>query len=267
MKKFGLIGKNINYSFSPILHSIIFKTLNLNCSYTIFDSEEKELPELINNLKNYKINGFNITVPYKEKIIKYIDTLSENARNIGAVNTIYLKNGKVIGDNTDFYGFEQTLLNMNIDISNKNVVVLGTGGASKAVIEVLKKFTSNIFIVSRNPENIKNKNLNYLYMNYNKLLQVKGELIINCTPLGGSNYKNISPITEDISKNFLSAIDLNYTPELSPFLLFFKNQNKKYKNGLFMLVAQGIQAQKIWQDINISIDSIYNKVYNTVYKK
>lgn len=266
MKKiYGLLGKNINYSFSPKLHTEIFNFLNYDYEYKIFDLNENEIENLIKKIRNEEISGINVTIPYKQTVIKYLDEVSENARNIGAVNTIYKKDGKLIGENTDYYGFLKTIQIMKINLQNKTVAILGTGGSAKAIVQVIKNLGGNIILVSRNPQNCNDYFKDLKVINYKELENIKGELIVNCTPLGGKNYPSSSPVNENICKNWNIGIDLNYTPEISPFLSNFIN--KIYSNGFYMLVAQGIQSEIIWQEKNIPVDVIYNKVYNDVYNK
>lgn len=266
-KKYGLLGKNINYSFSPQLHKEIFNFLKCSYNYNIFDLEENEIENLIKRIKEDEIQGINITIPYKQTVMRYLDEISENAQKIGAVNTVYKKDNKLIGENTDYYGFLKTIESMKLNLKNENVAVLGSGGSAKAVVQVIKNLGGKIFLVSRTPQNVDSHFTDMEIIDYEKLKNISGKLIVNCTPLGGKNYSEISPIDEETAEKWECAVELNYTPEFSPFLLYFKNNNKKYMNGFYMLVAQGIESENIWQNKNIPVDAIYNKVYNNVYKK
>lgn len=264
MKKiYGLLGKNISYSFSPLLHNEIFKILDKQYEYKIFDIEKEEISFLIDKLRKNEVSGFNVTIPYKQEIIKYLDEMSENAKKIGAINTVYIKNNKIIGDNTDYYGFLKTVEKMNLNLKNKTVAILGTGGSAKAVIQVIKNLKGNIVVVSRNPDISDEYFKNFTLIDYEKLKSLSGELIVNCTPLGGKNQPNSSPIDENTASSWNSAIDLNYNPEISVFLSYFSD--KPHSNGLYMLIAQGVQSEIIWQNKNILVDEVYNKVYNDVY--
>lgn len=264
MKKYGLLGKNIDYSFSPILHKEIFKKINQENEYDLFDLEEDEIENLIEKIRQNKIEGINVTIPYKEKVLDYIDEVSENVREIGAVNTIYKFKNKVIGENTDFFGFLKTIKKLNVDIKNKNVGIIGSGGSAKSVLQVIKKLDGIPYIISRNPVEKKKIFKDIRIINYDELKNLKGELLINCTPLGNKNHSNISPISKEISLNWRYGIDLNYIPEVSLFLSYFKEKNRL--NGLYMLVVQGIKSEIFWQKQEISIDEIYNKIYSSVYR-
>ena len=146
-RKYGLIGKNIDYSFSKKFFSEKFEKENLNCMYSNFDIENISHVKLI--LQDDTINGFNVTIPYKEEIIKFLDEIDEAAKTIGAVNTIKKINNKYIGFNTDFIGFEKSLIGLIENKKPENALILGSGGASKAVKYVLNKL--NINYIGRYP--------------------------------------------------------------------------------------------------------------------
>ena len=154
-KKLGLIGRNISYSFSKTFFDNKFQQLGLkNCSYDLFDLEN--IDEVVQVFQVQNLVGLNVTQPYKVTIIPYLDSLSEEAEQIGAVNTILLKNGKKIGYNTDAFGFEQSLLMMKKE-HHKKALILGNGGAAKAVKFVLNKYKIPFRIISRtSAENFEN---------------------------------------------------------------------------------------------------------------
>lgn len=240
--KFGLIGKNISYSFSKKYFTEKFEKLNLkNLKYYNFDIPEiEEFPFLLYH-KEEDFGGLNVTIPYKQSIIKYLDESSEEAKKIGAVNTIKITNdNKLIGYNTDVYGFTksiQPLLNSSV----KKALILGTGGASKAISYALEKMNITYKFVSRN------SNKGILYQDLTKELLENYQLIINCTPLG--TFPNISekPLIPyaSISKNHI-AFDLIYNPEETAFLKAAKKQGAVVKNGLEMLQLQAEKSWEIW---------------------
>src|SRR5574344_1827141 len=134
MSRYGLVGKDISYSYSKKIHEKIGETLSLRISYDILDSKDLlEVSSHVNQLRNGYYKGLNVTIPYKESIIDFCDELTEHARKINAVNTLYMKEGKLIGDNTDYIGFKAILDYYHINLKNQVVYVLGSGGASKAV--------------------------------------------------------------------------------------------------------------------------------------
>ncbi len=173
--KFGLIGKDISYSFSKNYFSSKFKNLGLD-NYEYVNYDLKSIDEF-KNIKNKELKGLNVTIPYKESVIEFLDVINDEAKLIGAVNTIKIdKKGKLTGFNTDVYGFEESLKPL-LKKSHKKALVLGTGGASKAVCYVLDKLKIDYLLVSRNPEIIQ-----VSYNDLNKELLENYTIIINCTP-------------------------------------------------------------------------------------
>ena len=138
MRKFGLLGKKLFHSLSPLLHNTFFEDLGLKDEYKLYEVDETE----INNFKNYmlekNIEGVNITVPYKKIFLDKLDYISDEAKGIGAINLLYIKDNKFYGDNTDYYGFKYTLTKNDINVKNKKIAVVGKGGASASVYKVLK---------------------------------------------------------------------------------------------------------------------------------
>lgn len=241
MNKYALIGRKLSHSYSPIIHQYLFKKNDINATYSLIEIEENELEKCIVDLKNNLYSGFNVTIPYKEKVIPYCDILTDAAKEIGAVNTIYLKDGKVIGDNTDHSGFAKELDYYNIDVNLKNVYVLGNGGAAKAIAYALKKKGANVIFVSRSGNGI----------GYDELKQIdKYDILINTTPLGMYPNLDASILEEDIVKRANLCIDLIYNPRKTKFLSFAKEGY----HSLLMLFFQAIDAEEIWQDKKIHYD-------------
>ena len=241
--KFGLLGKNIDYSFSPGYFAKKFERENLpHCNYRNFDCATVE--EVFATIKRTDLKGLNVTIPYKEEVIPAMDTLSPTAKAIGAVNTIiFTEDGKRIGDNTDAYGFERALFDQ-YDGKPKKALILGTGGASKAVHYVLRKRGIIPQYVSRKAgENA---------IDYGALsdeLIATHELIINCTPLGTFPDVDSAPaINYDAltSKHFL--FDLVYNPAETLFLKLGKKQGAGIANGSAMLVHQADRSWELWME-------------------
>ena len=239
-RKFGLIGKNIDYSFSKKYFSEKFKKENLDCTYSNFDIENISLIESI--LQNNGISGYNVTIPYKREIIKFLDEIDEVAKDIGAVNTIKKIDNKNIGFNTDSIGFEKSLIPL---IKNKKpdcALILGTGGASKAVKYVLKKLKINYSTVSR-----KAGKSEFIYENLNDVIINRFKMIINCSPVG--TFPNINKCPNIPYKNLTKEhilYDLVYNPIESLFLRRGKELGCKTKNGLEMLEIQANESWRIW---------------------
>lgn len=237
MKKFGLIGKNISYSFSKKYFTEKFNQLFLeNHSYEVFDLEDISDVKKIFEMEN--LVGLNVTIPYKEKIIPYLDELSEEAKEIGAVNTILIKNGKTKGFNTDTFGFEKTLL-LHKKEHHQSAMILGDGGAAKAVKFVLDKHKIPYIVVSRKSV------WNFQNLKENRVQDAK--IIVQCTPVG--TFPNVEDCL-DFPFSGLSSqhliIDLIYNPNYTKFIKNAYQHGAKCVNGYFMLEQQAEKAWEIW---------------------
>ncbi len=236
MKTYGLIGKNISYSFSRNYFANKFKKENIkNSQYINFDIDN--LSEL-NNIFNTNNFGFNVTIPYKEVIIPYLDSLDFHAEKIGAVNTIKMENEKKIGFNTDWIGFKKSIKPL-LNSHHTKALILGTGGASKAVIYALDQLKIETLMVSRYGE--------ISYEDLSEEIIQNHAIIINCTPVG--TFPNVDAAPEIpyhfITKNHL-AYDLIYNPAETLFLKKCKEKGAVVKNGLEMLEIQAEASWKIW---------------------
>jgi shikimate dehydrogenase len=241
MAKFGLLGKDISYSFSRSYFSKKFETENLKHKYVNFDLESINLFTNIFN-ENPDIKGLNVTIPYKEAVIPFLDKLNKKANNIGAVNTIKITNkGKLVGYNTDYYGFKNSLKPL-LKKTHKKALILGTGGASKAIAYALNKLDITYKFVSRQP------NIDQLaYNNLDANTINEHQIIINCTPLG--TFPNVD-VCPDIPYNAITSehilYDLIYNPSETKFLTKGKEKGAIIINGLKMLEFQAEKSWKIW---------------------
>lgn len=243
---YGLIGKKLSHSFSADFFNDKFSREGINESYHLFPLESIDsLPSLINRYSDLK--GLNVTIPYKKEVIKYLDQLSEEAEEIGAVNVIKIERNQdkitLKGYNTDAIGFEKSLVPvMRPEI--KQALVLGTGGASKAVEFVMKKLGIEYKFVSRNPLP---GQLIYLDLNSDTLKD--NMLIVNTTPLGMfPNIKECPNLPYEMINNSHVCFDLVYNPEETEFLKKVKEKGATVKNGLEMLHLQALAAWDIWKD-------------------
>ena len=240
IENFGLIGKDISYSFSKKFFNQKFINEGLNnCSYENYDiSSISKLLEVINDTK---IKGLNVTIPYKESVIELLNHIDPIAKKIGAVNTIKIdKQNKLSGYNTDYIGFKQSL---ESNISNqKRALILGTGGASKAIVYALKTLNIKTLLVSR-----KNREECITYEDVSNQIIKDHTIIINCTPLG--TYPNIEECPkipyEYITDRHL-CYDLIYNPIKTKFLILSEKKGASIINGNEMLENQAIESWKIW---------------------
>ncbi len=239
MYKFGLVGKNISYSFSKNYFTQKFKDLDLeNHQYCNFDIQNiKEFPNIITD----NLRGLNVTIPYKEQVLDFLDEIDEDASKIGAVNTIKITDNKLKGFNTDVYGFEKSLKPL-LKNHHTKALVLGTGGASKAVIFVLEKFSIDYLVVSRNPA------INQIsYKEMTNEIVKNHPIIINCTPLG--TYPNIDDYPDILYQAITGKhllYDLIYNPVKTKFLSKGEERGSTICSGLGMLELQAEKSWKIW---------------------
>ncbi len=239
--KFGLIGKDISYSFSRGYFAEKFKLLGLgNHSYVNFDLPEIEVFEKLLS-DNPEVKGLNVTIPYKEAIIPYMTKLDAKAEKIGAVNTIKVNKNGLTGYNTDFYGFQKSIEPF-LKKHHKKALILGTGGASKAIAFVFEELNIPYKLVSRNPK--KNQ---LSYQELDKAILDEFTILVNCTPLGTHPNVNQKP---DIPYIYLKEnhllFDLIYNPEKTAFLLEGESRGASICNGHRMLELQAEKAWEIW---------------------
>lgn len=247
IKLYGLIGYPLSHSFSKGYFAKKFEKEGItDCFYDNFPLENIDLfPQLL--VANPNFVGLNVTIPYKQQVIPFLDELDESAAAIGAVNTIKFQDGKLIGFNTDVYGFEQSLLPIiNKKYSKKEQLkslVLGTGGAAKAIFYILKKNNLNPIYVSRT-----SKPNQFTYSDLDENIIEKYQIIINTTPLGMSPKVDTCPDLpyELLTENHV-LYDLVYNPEVTLFLQKGLEQGATIKNGLEMLHLQAEKAWEIWQ--------------------
>ena len=250
MKKYLVIGNPIEHSLSPKLHNYWIKDNNIDAVYDKKKLEENDLKNIIFEIKEQKINGINVTVPFKKSVIPFVDELSPEANETQSVNTIYQNNNKIIGHNTDIAGFELALKYSKYDVSNKEILILGAGGVVPSIIYAVKKMKPSKITISnrtkQKAEDLKNlfKNLNIVewgaFPNF--------DMIINATSIG---LKNEDEIKLDYSKLEPNKFfyDVIYNPRETNFLKKAKASGNKTENGKMMFIYQAHQAFTIWHKL------------------
>lgn len=236
--KFGLAGRNISYSFSQKYFTEKFRKLFLkDYSYEIFDISD--ISEIESVFKTENLKGFNVTIPYKEQILPCLDDLSDEARKIGAVNTVLIKDGKTTGYNTDAFGFEKTL-KLHLKDHHKKALILGDGGAAKAVKYVLEKLNIPFKTVSRKSE------INF--ENLKPELVEDSQIIVQCTPVGTfPNCEDCLNFPFEALTDRHLVIDLIYNPNYTEFIKKASEKGAKCTNGYYMLEQQAEKAWEIWR--------------------
>ena len=255
MKKYFVIGNPIEHSLSPKLHNHWFKENKIDAIYDKKKIIENDLKNVFSEFKENKINGINVTVPFKKSVIPYLDELSPEADQTQSVNTIILSNNNLIGHNTDIDGFTQAIKNLNFDIKGKKIFILGAGGVVPSIIFALNKMNVAKIIVSNRTKNkaeeLKSRFLNLDLLDWGDITDF--DVIINATSLG---LKKES-INLDFSKlgNNKLFYDVIYNPLETNFLKEGKKLGNRTENGKFMFVYQAFEAFKLWHGIEPSINN------------
>tara|TARA_B100000963_G_scaffold243805_1_gene213490 strand:+ start:5242 stop:6033 length:792 start_codon:yes stop_codon:yes gene_type:complete len=256
MKKYFVIGNPVDHSLSPKLHNFWIKSLNLNAIYEKKKIEENEIKNLVASIKDGNIDGINVTVPFKKLIIPFLDQLSKDAELTQSVNTVYLKNNKIIGDNTDIEGFELSIRGTNFDIQGKKVLILGAGGVVPSIIlSLIKMKVTQISVCNRTK--IKAEKLKDIFKNLHVLNwgeTIDPDVVINATSIGlGKNDK--LDFNFEKFENVKFFYDVIYNPSETNFLRTGKKLGCKIENGKMMFIYQASASFKLWHNILPKIDN------------
>ncbi len=252
MKKYFVIGNPINHSLSPELHNFWIKKNNIEAIYEKIKLEENELENFIKRLRNDEIHGINVTVPFKNKVINYIDKLSLEVETTGSVNTIYKNGNDIIGHNTDVAGFELGLRHSKINVLHKSILILGAGGVVPSIIySLLSMGCKKIFLSNRTvekAEKIKEKFDDIDILKWGEIPDF--DIIINATSVG------LKDDSLDLDLNVKDKIfyDVIYNPKETQFLRKAKENGNKIENGKLMFIYQANQSFSIWNNVIPKID-------------
>ena len=255
MKKYFVIGNPIDHSFSPKLHNYWLKQNNINAIYDKIRLEKNEVESFIKDIKKQKINGCNVTVPFKKSVIPFLDKLSLEADKTQSVNTIVYDDGNLIGHNTDISGFEQAIKRFNFQMKDKKILILGAGGVVPSIIFALKKMNVLKIILSNrtkaNAENLKSQFNDLEIIDWGDT--VAFDVVINATSLGLNN----ETINLDFSKigNKKLFYDIIYNPNETNFLKEGKKLGNYTENGKLMFIFQALEAFKLWHKIEPKINN------------
>jgi len=255
MKKFLVIGNPIEHSLSPTLHNYWIKNNGIEAIYEKQKLNESELEEFINQIKKEKIHGANVTVPFKKTIIPFLDELSLEAERTQSVNTLCLKEGKIVGHNTDIFGFETSIEKSKYNAFNKEVLILGAGGVVPSIIFALNKMkVSKIKVSNRTKEKAESLKENFKNIELIEWGEVPNfDIIINATSIGLKKEDNIKLDFSLISGNKL-FYDVIYNPSETNFLKIGNKLGNKTLNGKLMFIYQGLAAFNIWHGLKPDVD-------------
>ena len=255
MKKYFVIGNPIDHSLSPKLHNYWLKKNNINAIYDKKKIDAKDLKITISEVKEKKIDGINVTVPFKKSVIPYLDKLSPEAEQTQSVNTIILKDNNLVGHNTDIAGFTKAIKYLNFKIEGKKIFILGAGGVVPSIIFALNKMNVSEVIISnrtsQKAHDLKKQFTNLKVIDWGKL--PKFDVIINATSLGLKN-ENLNLNFSDIGNDKL-FYDVIYNPSETNFLKEGKKLGNQSENGKLMFVYQALEAFKLWHRIEPNINS------------
>jgi len=249
MKTFALLGHPVGHSLSPQLHNAVFQALGMDdCEYTSCDTAPEDVQRVMAELKSGEYAGFSVTIPHKQAVMPFCDELSERAQSVGAVNTLLRREGgSIVGDNTDYLGFEKSLEEAGVfDEGPGTTLVLGTGGAARAVVAVLLDHGFQVMVAARNT---KGKDLGAVQlMRYEELdPSEKFSLIVNTTPLGMSPNTDDSPL-EDVAwfTEERTYVDIVYNPRMTKFLQMAEEQGARVITGDRMFLWQAVEQAKLF---------------------
>jgi len=256
MKKYLVIGNPIKHSLSPKLHNHWIKENNIAAVYDKKQLNETDIEGIISEVKNGKIDGINVTVPFKKSVISFLDQLTSLAKEAQSVNTIFKKDNKVVGDNTDIGGFELGLKYINYNLKNKKVFILGAGGVVPSIVVALKRLGAAKIILSnrtkKKAENIKKNFSDLEVIDWGEVPDFN--MIINATSLGLKNEDEIKLNYADIEPNKL-FYDVIYNPSKTQFLSKAKQFGNQIENGKMMFIYQAQLAFKIWHNLLPKVDN------------
>jgi len=256
MKNYLVIGNPIEHSLSPKLHNYWIKTNNINAKYEKQKLKEDEIENIILKVKEKKIHGINVTVPFKKKVISFLDRLSLEANKTQSVNTIYLKDDKIVGHNTDIKGFELSIKNLKYNIIGKKVMILGAGGVVPSIILALSNMRVSEIIISnrtkKKAEELKNLFKNLKIVDWGEI--PKFDIIINATSVGLNKNDEMNLDFSNVGRDKL-FYDVIYNPKETNFLETGKKLGNEIANGKLMFVYQAFLAFNLWHGVQPKINN------------
>ncbi len=256
IKAIGLIGNPVEHSISPFIHNTLYKVLDMNYIYMAFDIETNQLEKAVEGMVALSFTGFNVTIPYKQRILDFLDDVDEEARIIGAVNTVTNHNGILKGYNTDGIGFIEGLKRLGFNPLDRDVAVIGAGGASRAICAyLLKEGVKHIFLMNRTHQrslrlseefNCQYKLDTIVPIDRKDLEDIDLDLIVNTTPVGMWPHIDENPLEGFTFQDHTIVVDIIYNPRETALLREARRQDCMVQNGIDMLIGQALASIELW---------------------
>ena len=264
----GVLGKTLGHSLSPEIHEDLLKQQNIRGSYQKYEMDEQEVRQILDVMKKKHVIGMNVTIPYKEVVYRLVDKLDEHAEAIGAVNTILIEDGVSYGYNTDYIGIISMFHKAGVSLAGKDIVILGSGGAAKALIYGFHlEGAASITVAARNEKAITCLKELFPYIHTCTLTDIStGDILVNTTPVGMYPHTGESPVGPSIIRQFKIAADIVYNPLITEFLKIAREEGLKIVTGLMMLVDQAIASEEIWLHKKLDYN-IGNKIHDELAKQ
>lgn len=264
----GVLGKTLGHSLSPEIHEDLLKQQNIRGSYQKYEMDEQEVLQILDVMKKEHVIGMNVTIPYKEVVYRLVDKLDEHAEAIGAVNTILIEDGVSYGYNTDYIGIISMFHKAGVSLTGKDIVILGSGGAAKALIYGFHlEGAAQITVAARNEKAIDYLKELFPYIHTCTLTDIpSGDILVNTTPVGMYPNAGESPVGPSIIRQFKVAADIVYNPLITEFLKIARNEGLKIVTGLMMLVDQAIASEEIWLHKKLDYN-MGNKIHDELAKQ
>lgn len=244
----GVLGEQLSHSLSPDIHRYLMREEQLPCSYHVLEMEKENIPKVPELMKMLNIRGLNVTIPYKETMMEYVDEVSPPAKEIGALNTICLKDGRTYGYNTDYIGILRMFRQSRISLKGKRVLILGNGGAARAAaVAVHHAGAAKITVAGRRKDALDELRTQFPFIETVTYDAIgRGDIIINTTPVGMYPKVGVSAVGKEVLRRFRVAADIVYNPLETEFLRLAKEEGLQVVTGLRMLIDQAIGSHEIW---------------------
>ena len=262
---YGILGKPVRHSLSPLMHNVAFSDKGINAVYLAFESDDVE--GAIEGMHSLGIKGMSITIPHKSTIIHFLDEIDPLAKDIGAVNTVVNRDGKLIGYNTDAAGALMALEDV-VQVAGKNCVIVGAGGAARAIGYILKKHDVNLTIANRSEERGKTLagSLDSKYIKPEQLENESADILINTTPVGMTPNTDSCPVPEEVLKQGMTVMDVIYNPRRTKLLDIASDRGCNIADGLGMFIYQGAEQFRLWTGEDAPVDLMKKKVEEELCK-